>query len=232
MPPLHFHRTHRTSWLRATVLGANDGITSTASLLVGLSSAHASWASLVIAAVAAVVAGTMSMAAGEYVSVSSQADVEEADLLLERRGIEDNEPAERDELRQIYVSRGLTLELATQVADQLMARDALGAHARDELGITETLRARPLQAACASGASFALGGFIPVLAALVAAPAYQRPVVFVTSIACLALLGAAAARAGGASVWKGTTRVLIWGVLAMGITAVVGTLLAAVEGSG
>lgn len=225
MPPLRFHRTHRTSWLRAAVLGANDGITSTASLLVGLASAHASRSSLLIAGVAGVVAGTMSMAAGEYVSVSSQADAEEADLLLERKGLEDDEPGEREELTGIYVSRGLTTELAAQVADQLMARDALGAHARDELGITDTLRARPLQAALASGASFSVGGAIPMLAALLASTAHQSLIIFLSSAACLAFLGAAAARAGGASMWKGTSRVLLWGILAMGVTAIVGSLL-------
>lgn len=226
MPPLRFHRTHRTSWLRAAVLGANDGITSTASLLVGLASAHASRSSLLIAGVAGVVAGTMSMAAGEYVSVSSQADAEEADLLLERKGLEDDEPGEREELTGIYVSRGLTTELAAQVADQLMARDALGAHARDELGITDTLRARPLQAAVASGASFSVGGAIPMLAAVLAAAPHQSLIIFLSSAACLAFLGGASARAGGASMWKGTLRVLLWGILAMGVTAIVGSLLA------
>jgi VIT1/CCC1 family predicted Fe2+/Mn2+ transporter len=211
------------------VLGANDGITSTASLLVGLASAHASRASLLIAGVAGVVAGTMSMAAGEYVSVSSQADVEEADLLLERKGLEDDEPAERAELTAIYVSRGLTTELAAEVADQLMARDALGAHARDELGITDTLRARPLQAAIASGASFSIGGCIPLIAAVIASAPEQGRLVFVTSAVSLALLGAAAARAGGASALKGSVRVLLWGLLAMGVTAAVGSLLAIVE---
>lgn len=228
MPPQRFHHTHRTSWLRAAVLGANDGVISTASLLVGLASAHASRSSLLIAGVAGVVAGTMSMAAGEYVSVSSQADAEQADLRLERKGLEDDEPGERAELTAIYVARGLRPELASQVADELMARDALGAHARDELGITDTLRARPLQAAAASGATFSIGGAIPVLAALLASASHQWVVIFVTSAVCLALLGAAAARAGGASVWKGTSRVLLWGVVAMGITAGVGTLLSAV----
>jgi VIT1/CCC1 family predicted Fe2+/Mn2+ transporter len=230
MPPQGFHHTHRTSWLRAVVLGANDGITSTASLLVGLASAHASRVSVLIAGVAGVVAGTMSMAAGEYVSVSSQADVEEADLLLERKGLEDDEPAERAELTAIYVSRGLSKELAAEVADQLMASDALGAHARDELGITDTLRARPLQAALASGASFSIGGCIPLIAALLASAPQQRWLVFVTSAVCLALLGGAAARAGGAGVGKGAARVLLWGLLAMGVTAAVGSLLAVVQG--
>jgi VIT1/CCC1 family predicted Fe2+/Mn2+ transporter len=228
MPPQRFHHTHRTSWLRAAVLGANDGITSTASLLVGMASAHASPGNLLLAGVAGLVAGTLSMAAGEYVSVSSQADAEKADLLLERKGLEDNEPAERAELTSIYVARGLTTELAAQVADQLMARDALAAHARDELGITETLRARPLQAALASGASFSVGALVPLLAAIFGAP--QASVISVTSLVCLTLLGAAAAQAGGASILTGAARLLLWGALAMGITAAVGAALGAGPG--
>lgn len=224
MPPLRFHRTQRTGWLRAAVLGANDGITSTASLLVGLASAHSSRDTLLTAGVAALVAGTMSMAAGEYVSVSSQADTEKADLLLERKGLETDEPAERAELTAIYVARGLTTELAIQVTDQLMARDALGAHARDELGITDALRARPLQAALASAASFSVGALIPLLAALLSD---TLPVISLTSLLCLMLLGAAAARAGGASMVTGAVRVLLWGALAMGVTAAVGALLGA-----
>jgi VIT1/CCC1 family predicted Fe2+/Mn2+ transporter len=223
MPPLSHHRAHRTSWLRAAVLGANDGIISTGSLLVGMSAAHASHSNLLLAAVAALAAGTMSMAAGEYVSVSSQADVEEADLRLERRGLETDPPGEHAELSAIYEARGLTPELARQVASQLMARDALAAHARDELGITDTMRARPLQAALASGVSFSAGALLPLLVILFATP--SPLIICAASLACLAVLGAAAARIGGASMLTGARRVLVWGSLAMAITAAIGRLL-------
>jgi vacuolar iron transporter family protein len=223
MPPPKYHHTHRTGWLRAAVLGANDGIISTASLLAGMASAHASRSSLLLAAVAGLTAGTMSMAAGEYVSVSSQADVEEADLRLERKGLESDPPGEQAELTEIYRSRGLSPELARQVAEQLMARDALGAHARDELGITDTMRARPLQAALASGLSFCCGAIVPLLAILLGPP---HPLyIGAVSLLCLALLGAAAARIGGASIVAGSGRILLWGGLAMAVTAAIGALL-------
>jgi vacuolar iron transporter family protein len=225
MPPLRHHRAHRTGWLRAAVLGANDGIISTASLLAGMASAHASRSSLLLAAVAGLTAGTMSMAAGEYVSVSSQADVEEADLRLERVGLEKDPPGEHAELSQIYESRGLSPQLARQVAEQLMAADALGAHARDELGITDTMRARPLQAALASGLSFCCGAIVPLIAILLAPP--QPLYICSFSLLCLAALGAAAAHIGGASILAGAGRVLLWGSLAMAITAGIGTLLSA-----
>jgi vacuolar iron transporter family protein len=220
---MRFHRTHRTSWLRAAVLGANDGIISTASLLVGMASAHAARSSLLIAGVAGLAAGTMSMAAGEYVSVSSQADVEAADLQLERTGLEADPPGEHAELSQIYESRGLSPELARQVAAQLMARDALGAHARDELGITETMRARPLQAALASGLSFCGGALVPLLSIVLAPP--DPVAISISSLVCLGLLGAAAASIGGASPVTGACRVLLWGSLAMAATAAIGLLL-------
>lgn len=223
MPPLKHHHTHRIGWLRAAVLGANDGIISTASLLVGLASAHASRSNLVLAGVAGLVAGMMSMAAGEYVSVSSQADVEEADLRLERRGLEMDPPGEHAELTEIYRQRGLTPDLARQVAEQLMAQDALGAHARDELGITDSMRARPLQAALASGTSFCSGALVPLLTVLFAPP--EPLVICVISLLCLAGMGAAAARLGGANLFKGALRVTFWGSLAMAVTAAVGYVL-------
>lgn len=224
MPPLRYHHTQRTGWLRAAVLGANDGIISTASLLVGMANAHAPRSSLLIAGVAGLVAGTMSMAAGEFVSVSSQADVEAADLRLERTGLEQDPPGEQAELAEIYEKRGLSPELARQVAAQLMARDALAAHARDELGINDTYKARPLQAAIASALSFCSGALIPLLAILLVA--IPRPLyISAVSLVCLALLGALAARIGGASMLKGALRVLVWGSLAMAITAGIGSLL-------
>jgi vacuolar iron transporter family protein len=220
----HDHRTHRTGWLRAAVMGANDGILSTASLMLGVATAHAAYDNILLAGVAGLVAGTMAMAAGEYVSVSSQADTERADLALERQGIASDEAAERDELAAIYVGRGLDAALAAQVARQLMAHDALGAHARDELGISETLRARPLQAALVSGVSFAGGALIPLVAVL-AAPAELFVVSLVgISLVFLAGLGGLAARTGGASIALGAARVLFWGTLAMAATAGVGAL--------
>src|SRR5665213_1342916 len=223
------HRTGRTGWLRAAVLGANDGILSTASLVLGVAAAHGSRSSVLIAGIAGLVAGSMSMAAGEYVSVHSQADTEQADLAKERAELRSNDQAEHTELAAIYVARGLDPSLARQVADQLMARDALGAHARDELGISETLKARPIQAAMASAASFSLGGAVPLLVTALAPEARVIPFVAVASLVCLAALGALAARTGGANVITGTIRVAFWGVLAMAVTAGAGALFGAVQ---
>jgi VIT1/CCC1 family predicted Fe2+/Mn2+ transporter len=222
MPHDEHHRSHRTGWLRAAVLGANDGVVSTASLLLGVAAARAPHGGILLAGIAGLVAGAMAMAAGEYVSVSSQADTVKADLAIERVGIAEDEEAERDELAAIYVGRGLKADLARDVADQLMAHDALGAHARDELGISETHRARPLQAAVASGASFMVGAAMPLLTAGVAPDAQLIPYVAGTSLVFLALLGGLAARAGGASVAIGAIRVLFWGALAMALTAAIG----------
>ena len=218
------HRTDRIGWLRAAVLGANDGIVSTASLLVGVAAASASQASILLTGVAALVAGAMSMAAGEYVSVHSQADTENADLARERAELEGNPDAEHRELAAIYVARGLTPELAAQVAQQLMQHDALGAHARDELGISETLAAQPVQAALSSAASFAVGALLPLAVTALASERLVIPWVSATSLAFLALLGAVAARAGGASLATGAMRVTFWGALAMAMTAGVGAL--------
>ena len=222
------HRTDRIGWLRAAVLGANDGIVSTASLLVGVAAASSSHRSILVTGVAALVAGAMSMAAGEYVSVHSQADTEQADLALERTELEQNPVAERRELTAIYLARGLEPSLAQPVAEQLMAHDALGAHARDELGITETLSARPIQAALASAASFAVGAVLPLAVTALAPERLLIPWVSGMSLAFLALLGAVAARVGGARVLIGAWRVTFWGALAMAITAGVGALLGAV----
>ncbi len=222
------HRTSRIGWLRAAVLGANDGIVSTASLIVGVAAASASQSSLLLTGVAGLVAGATSMAAGEYVSVYSQADTEKADLARERAELEKDPAAEHRELAAIYVTRGLDVPLARQVADQLMKHDALGAHAREELGISDTLSARPIQAAVSSAASFAVGAALPLgVTALAAGP---NLIVWVTamSLAFLALLGVLAARAGGANVWTSALRVTFWGALAMAITAGVGSLFGAV----
>jgi VIT1/CCC1 family predicted Fe2+/Mn2+ transporter len=218
------HRTDRVGWLRAAVLGANDGILSTASLVLGVAAAHATHGNVVVAGVAGLVAGSMSMAAGEYVSVHSQADTEQADLELERKELKEDERGEHKELAAIYVSRGLDPSLAKQVAQQLMAHDALGAHARDELGISSTLAARPLQAALASAASFAVGAVMPLVVAAIAPAAGLIPLVSGTSLLFLALLGGLAARAGGAGVMAGAIRVTFWGALAMALTAGVGAL--------
>ena len=220
-----FHNTHRTGWLRAAVLGANDGLVSTASLVLGVASAEASRGSILLAGTAGLVAGAMAMAAGEYVSVSSQADTEQADLEIELKGFELDNVAEHAELAEIYVQRGLTIELARQVADQLMEFDALGAHARDELGISEVLKARPLQAAAASATSFTIGAAMPLLVTVFAPDQYLVEMIAAASLVFLALLGAMAARAGGASVLKGAVRVLVWGALAMAVTAGVGRLI-------
>jgi VIT1/CCC1 family predicted Fe2+/Mn2+ transporter len=219
-----FHRSERIGWLRAAVLGANDGIVSTASLILGVAGAGAAGSGVLIAGIAGLVAGAMSMAAGEYVSVSSQADTEEADLRRERKELESNDQLERAELAAIYVSRGLDPDLARQVADQLMMHDALGAHARDELGISEIQRARPMLAAVASAGTFAVGGALPLLVALLA-PANTLPAYVVgTSLAFLAVLGFLAARTGGARVMAGILRVTFWGAVAMALTYGAGAL--------
>ena len=218
------HRTHRIGWLRAAVLGANDGIVSTASLLVGVAAAEVSRNGILIAGLAGLVAGAMSMAAGEYVSVSSQADTEKADLAREKKELENDHEFELEELAAIYVERGLDPSLANQVAEQLMSRDALGAHARDELGISEVLSARPIQAAFASAATFTVGAAIPLLIALVVSKTVIVLAVSVTSLACLALLGGLAAKTAGAPIVVSIARVTFWGALAMAITAGVGRL--------
>ena len=230
MPSRHRerHRTEHVGWLRAAVLGADDGIVSTASLLLGVAAAHGTRSSLLIAGVAALVAGAMSMAAGEYVSVHSQADTEKADLERERAELAADGKGEHRELTAIYVARGLEPSLAKQVADQLMAHDALGAHARDELGISESLRARPIQAAFASAASFAIGAALPLIVTAWAPEANLTIYVAGTSLLCLALLGALAARAGGAPVVASTIRVTFWGALAMAVTAGIGALFGTV----
>jgi vacuolar iron transporter family protein len=227
--PLHReqHRTDRIGWLRAAVLGANDGILSTASLVVGVAAAHAGRESIWVAGVAGLVAGAMSMAAGEYVSVSSQADTERADLTRERRELETNDAAERQELTEIYVRRGLDPALAAQVSMQLMAQDALGAHARDELGISETLAARPVQAALASAAAFAVGAALPLIALALAPATHLGAFVAVASLGFLVLLGGLAGRVGGAPVMKSICRVTFWGALAMAATSAVGALFGA-----
>jgi len=218
------HRASRVGWLRAAVLGANDGIVSTASLLVGVAAADASHGSLLTAGIAGAVAGAMSMAAGEFVSVSSQADTEQADLARERRELETDDAGERRELTGIYMGRGLSPELAKQVADELMAHDALGAHARDELGITDFSIARPLQAAAASAASFACGALLPLVVATFASVQNTLIAVPATTLVFLAVLGSVAARAGGARMGLGAVRVTFWGALAMAATAGIGEL--------
>jgi len=222
------HRTGRIGWLRAAVLGANDGIVSTASLVLGVAAAHATHSNIMIAGVAGLVAGAMSMAAGEYVSVYSQADTEQAELALERAELKADVKGEQKELAAIYVARGLDPSLARQVAEQLMIHDAVGAHAQDELGISETLRARPMQAALASASSFAVGATMPLLITAVAPAAWLIPLVSGTSLVFLALLGGLAARAGGAGVAVGAVRVTFWGALAMALTAGVGWLFGTV----
>jgi VIT1/CCC1 family predicted Fe2+/Mn2+ transporter len=219
-----WHRTDRIGWLRAAVLGANDGIVSTASLVVGVAAANASRDDILLAGVAGLVAGALSMAAGEYVSVSSQADTERADLALEQTELATQPAEEASELAAIYVGRGLDPALARTVAQQLMAHDALGAHARDELGLSEMLVARPLQAALASAATFAVGAGLPIVMGALAPRDSLAVVVSGASLVCLASLGATAARAGGASAWIGAGRVTFWGALAMAATAGVGAL--------
>jgi vacuolar iron transporter family protein len=222
------HRTDRIGWLRAAVLGANDGIVSTASLVVGVAAASASHASILMTGVAGLVAGAMSMAAGEYVSVHSQADTEKADLSRERGELEADPAAEQRELTAIYVARGLEPGLAQQVAEQLMQHDALGAHARDELGISAALSSRPVQAALASAASFAVGALLPLAVTALAPASGLIAWVSATSLAFLALLGVVAAGVGGAGALKGAVRVTFWGALAMAVTAGVGALFGAV----
>ena len=226
--PGGLHRSSRIGWLRAAVLGANDGLISTSSLVVGVAAAEPSRAAVLLAAVAGLAAGALSMAAGEYVSVSSQADTEEADLAVERAELADGPLAERDELAAIYVSRGLDPALARQVADQLTVRDALGAHARDELGIHDLTRARPIQAAWASAASFAVGAAPVVLLAGLLPTSILTPGVFAVTLALLLALGSVAAHVGGAPRARGALRVAFWGAVAMACTALVGRVFGAV----
>lgn len=219
------HRSERVGWLRAAVLGANDGIVSTASLVVGVAAGGGTRPGIAVAAVAGLVAGAMSMAAGEYVSVSSQADAERADLAIERRELAADRAGEREELAHIYVSRGVERALAEQVADQMMAYDALGAHMRDELGITEVARARPVQAAFASAAAFSIGALLPVGVALIVPTAWVSVAVVAGSLVALGILGALAARAGGAEPRRGAARVMLWSALAMALTYAIGALV-------
>lgn len=218
------HVINRAGWLRAAVLGANDGLLSTSSLIIGVAAASAGRGSILLTGVAGLVAGAMSMAAGEYVSVSTQADSEAADLAREKRELAANPASERRELASIYVERGIEPDLAERIADQLMAKDALAAHARDELGISPATAARPVQAAMASAASFAVGSGLPLAVALLAPDAILPPAVAIASLLFLGVLGAMGARAGGAKILRGTVRVMFWGALAMASTAVVGTL--------
>lgn len=222
------HRAHRVGWLRAAVLGANDGIVSTASLIIGVAAAEVGRGEILLAGVAGLVAGAMSMAAGEYVSVSSQSDTEEADLRMEQRSLDENWDFERAELSKIYMQRGLAPPLAKEVAKQLMAHDALGAHARDEIGIVDTARARPIQAALASAGTFTVGALLPLLTAWAAPLPDLILGVAVLSIFFLTLLGGIAARAGGAPVFRAAARVTFWGALAMALTALVGRLFGVV----
>ena len=227
-PHFERHYAERIGWLRAAVMGANDGIVSTASLVVGVAAANAARPAVLVAGVAGLVAGAMSMAAGEYVSVSSQADTEKADLERERKELATDAEFEREELAEIYVTRGLEPSLAQAVADQLMAHDALGAHARDELGLTEIHTARPIQAALASAVTFATGAILPLVAVLVTRSSVLIPVVAGSSLVFLAIMGGVAARTGGARVAIGAGRVTLWGALAMAATAAVGTLFGGV----
>ena len=222
------HRVHRVGWLRAAVLGANDGIVSTASLIIGVAAADTSQEAVLLAGVAGLVAGAMSMAAGEYVSVSSQSDTEKGDLEQERRSLEENPEIERDELAAIYVERGLTPTLASEVASQLMSHDALEAHARDEIGITEGAKARPIQAALDSAGTFTVGAALPLLTAWLVPQSRLIMAVAGLSILFLAVLGGVAARAGGAPVLRASIRVGFWGALAMALTAGVGRLFGVV----
>ncbi len=224
IPHHETHRTHRTGWLRAAVLGANDGAISTASLVVGVSAANAGYYDILIAGVAGLAAGAMSMAAGEYVSVSSQSDTEQADLARERQELATKPDEELEELAEIYVERGLAPDLAREVARQLTEHDALGAHARDELGISEISTARPVQAALASAGAFVVGAALPLLAFVLSSGTNVIAVVVGSTLLVLAALGALAAFAGGAPAIVGAFRVMLWGALAMGITAVVGVI--------
>ena len=226
MHRIHFerHYAERVGWLRAAVMGANDGIVSTASLVVGVAASQAARGDVLVAGVAGLVAGAMSMAAGEYVSVSSQADTEKSDLARERVELANEPEAEHKELAAIYQERGLEPAMAHEVARQLMAHDALGAHARDELGLTETLSARPIQAAVASAATFSVGAALPLVITLLSPPGAIVPLVAGGYLVCLALMGGTAGRVGGASVLIGAGRVTLWGALAMAATAAVGSL--------
>jgi len=221
------HLVGRIGWLRAAVLGANDGILWTASLISGVAAANGTHSAVLVAGIAGLVAGAMSMAAGEYVSVSSQSDTEQAELSRERKELSDDIEGERQELAGIYVKRGVEPELARQVARQLMAKDALGAHARDELGISEITIARPVQAALTSAATFAAGAAMPLLATLAAPAGMIIPVVTTASLIALAVLGAVGAKAGGANVWRAAARVVFWGAFAMAVTAAIGALVGA-----
>ena len=225
---LEYHLTHRIGWLRAAVLGANDGVISTASLILGVAAAHASHGAILTAGLASLVAGAMSMAAGEFVSVSSQADMEEAATEVERRELETDSVGEHKGLANIYVKRGLTPALAKDVATQLMEHNALDAHLRDELGISETLKARPLQAAVTSAISYASGAALPLLTVIVAPGAWLIATVSTVSLILLTLLGGIAARAGGAGIVAGALRVLVWGAFAMAVTAGIGALFGTV----
>jgi len=218
------HRVHRVGWLRAAVLGANDGIVSTASLIIGVAAAITTHENVLLAGVAGLVAGAMSMAAGEYVSVSSQSDTENADLALEKQSLEDDFDAEKEELAQIYQGRGLEPVLALQVAEQLMAHDALGAHARDEIGISVSSSAQPVQAALSSAGTFVVGAALPLIVAWAMPGPQLIPLVAVSSLVFLAILGGLAARTGGAAITIGAIRVTFWGALAMALTAGVGRL--------
>jgi VIT1/CCC1 family predicted Fe2+/Mn2+ transporter len=222
---LEAHLVDRIGWLRAAVLGANDGIVSTASLIVGVAAAAGKPSEILVAGIAGLVAGAMSMAAGEYVSVSSQSDTEEADMARERKELSENIEFEREELAQIYVKRGVDVDLARKVSRQLMAKDALGAHARDELGISHISTARPVQAALASAASFAVGAVMPLAAVLVSPERMVIPVVSIAALAFLAILGAVGAKAGGANIMRATTRVTFWGAIALAATAGIGALI-------
>ena len=231
MSRLHLPETHlvaRVGWLRAAVLGANDGIVSTASLIVGVAAAAATQSDVLVAGVAGLVAGAMSMAAGEYVSVSSQSDTEQADLARERQELSESPEFEREELAEIYVKRGVDKALALQVAQQLMAKDAISAHARDELGISEVTTARPVQAALTSAATFAVGAAMPLFMVIVSPANLLVPIVSAGSLVFLALLGAIGARAGGAKILRATARVTFWGALAMALTAGIGRLFGTV----
>ncbi len=224
------HMVHRIGWLRAAVLGANDGIVSTSSLVVGVAAAGTGRTEVLIAGLAGLVAGAMSMAAGEYVSVSSQTDAEQADLARERKELAETPEAELEELTRIYQARGLTRDLAAQVAVQLTARDALGSHARDELGISETVTAHPIQAALVSAMTFAVGAVVPLLVAMLAPPAQIVPFVAIATLLSLAILGGLGATAGGAGIVRGAVRVTFWGALAMAATALVGSIFGVTVG--
>jgi vacuolar iron transporter family protein len=224
------HMVHRIGWLRAAVLGANDGIVSTSSLVVGVAAAGTGRTEVLIAGLAGLVAGAMSMAAGEYVSVSSQTDAEQADLARETKELRETPEAELEELTRIYETRGLTRDLAEQVAVQLTERDALGSHARDELGISETVAAHPIQAALVSAMTFAVGAAVPLLVAMLAPPAQIVPFVAAATLLSLAILGGLGATAGGAGILRGSVRVTFWGALAMTATALVGSIFGVTVG--